>query len=102
MHFSDPMTGHKKSRNIAARKPAKGEEARKEEDGDEEDGDEEDEEEEDEDEENDEEDEEGEDEVEDCDDPDPAKLFDEVSLLDSNLTYSHFCFLSGCCHCKCP
>ena len=51
------------------------------EDEDEDDGDED--EDEDEDEENDEEDEEGED-VEDFDDPDPAKLFDEVSLLDSD------------------
>jgi len=86
-----------------AAKPMQGEEAREEEDEDGEDEDEEDEDEEDEDEDKDEENEEGEDEdSEDGDDPDLAKLFDEVSLLDSKLTYSHFWLLSGRCHRKCP
>ena len=87
----------KSSRNVAAWKATKAREG----DGEDEDDDED----EDEDEGNDENDEEGEedeDEVEDCDDPDLAKLFDEVSLLNSNLTYSHFCFLSGHCRRKCP
>jgi hypothetical protein len=52
--------------------------------------------------ENDEEGKEDEDKDEYCNDPDLAKLFDEVSLLNSNLTYSHFCFLSGHCCRKCP
>lgn len=103
--FSDPMTGRheKSSRHVAAwkaTKPMQGEEGDLE-DEDEEDEDEENEDE-DEDEENDEADEDDEDEVEDGDDPDAAKLFDEVILLASNLTYSHFRFVSGRCHRKCP